>query len=333
MMRLPDHWTWDFWTVDSGSEYHVFFLRASRALQDPERRHRRASIGHAVSSDLREWQLLPDALVASDSPAFDDLATWTGSIVRDPTGIWRMFYTAVSRKDNGMVQRIAAATSTDLTVWHKDPAGPILEADPQYYEADYDIETWHDLAWRDPWVMPDPQGHGWHMLITARSQTGAPHDRGVIGHARSGDLRSWTVEPPLSENAGFGQLEVLQFHRVAGRGVVLFSCLRSELGEERAETGTTGGIWAVACEDPTQGVDISEATLLTDNRLYAGRLVDDREGRTVLLAFHHTGVDGNFIGGLSDPIPVGWDEEGCLRAVGDRLDTRTAITTLENNHV
>ena len=34
--------TWDFWFADTGDAYHVFFLRASRALQDPHRRHRRA---------------------------------------------------------------------------------------------------------------------------------------------------------------------------------------------------------------------------------------------------------------------------------------------------
>src|SRR5439155_2266683 len=81
MLELPDSWTWDFWLADTGAEYHLFFLRASRALLDPDRRHYRASVGHAVSTDLVNWDLLPDALVPSDSPAWDDLATWTGSVV------------------------------------------------------------------------------------------------------------------------------------------------------------------------------------------------------------------------------------------------------------
>jgi len=42
MLRLPDSWVWDFWFADTGEAYHVFFLRASRALKDPHRRHRRA---------------------------------------------------------------------------------------------------------------------------------------------------------------------------------------------------------------------------------------------------------------------------------------------------
>ena len=72
-MRLPDHWVWDSWPArDDDGTHHLFFLRASRALLDPDRRHNRASIGHARSGDLVEWELLPDALVAADEPAWDD---------------------------------------------------------------------------------------------------------------------------------------------------------------------------------------------------------------------------------------------------------------------
>ena len=105
-LRLDDHWVWDSWLVEDGADYHLFFLRASRALHDPYRRHRRAAVGHAVSSDLRNWQLLPDALVHADVLAWDDLATWTGSVVRDPAGGWRL-----SRTRNQVVDRTAPARS------------------------------------------------------------------------------------------------------------------------------------------------------------------------------------------------------------------------------
>src|SRR6266536_286792 len=155
---------WDFWLADTGEEYHLFFLRASRALHDPHRRHRRASIGHARSTDLRDWTLLPDALVPADSPAFDDLATWTGSVVQAPDGTWHMFYTGISRREDGLDQRIGVATSDDLVTWHKRPESPILTADPRWYER-LGTRNWFDEAWRDPWVFPDPGGDGWHMLI------------------------------------------------------------------------------------------------------------------------------------------------------------------------
>jgi hypothetical protein len=28
------------------------------------------------------------------------------------------------------------------------------------------------------------------------------------------------------------------------------------------------------------------------------------------MAFHHTGADGRFVGGVSDPMPVRWREDG-----------------------
>jgi beta-fructofuranosidase len=40
MLRLPGAWVWDFWLADDGDRYHLFFLFASRALQDERRRHR-----------------------------------------------------------------------------------------------------------------------------------------------------------------------------------------------------------------------------------------------------------------------------------------------------
>ncbi|HEV2921661.1 MAG TPA: glycosyl hydrolase family 32, partial [Actinomycetota bacterium] len=71
MLRLPGAWVWDFWLADDGDRYHLFFLFASRALQDEQRRHRRAAIGHAVSDDLRTWVQVGDVVTASEAPAFD----------------------------------------------------------------------------------------------------------------------------------------------------------------------------------------------------------------------------------------------------------------------
>lgn len=305
MLQLPDHWIWDFWFADTGTEYHVFFLRASRALIDPERRHKRASIGHAVSTDLRTWTLLADALVPSDEPAFDDNATWTGSIVRDETGVWRMFYTGISRQDGGRIQRIGMATSTDLLVWEKDPAGPICVSDPRWYEAD--PASSGEVAWRDPWVFADPKGGGWHMLITAKSVTGEPGDRGVVGHATSTDLHSWQIGPPLSApGSGFVHCEVFQVEQIDGRPVLIFSCPRTELTPRMRRTWGQGGIWVVPADTVIGPFDLDRATLLLGQTHYVGRLIRDRTGQWVMLAFFYEDTAGRFIGGLCDPTPVGW---------------------------
>jgi beta-fructofuranosidase len=303
MLELPDSWVWDFWFADDGDRYHLFFLYASRALHDPERRHGRASVGHAVSDDLRNWTRVPDALVRGDAPAFDDVATWTGSVVRAADGTWHMFYTGGTERDGALIQSIGLATSDDLITWHKYEGNPIASADSRWYEK-YDGTTWFDEAWRDPWVYPDPAGDGWHMLITGRANHGPVDDRGVVAHARSLDLLHWEVEPPLSEpRAGFGQLEVFQVEVIDGRVVLLFNCLRGELSAAKKETAGSGGVWSLIADSVTGPFDISRATPLTDDSLYVGRLVKDRDGTWQLLAFHNNGPEG-FIGSISDPMPV-----------------------------
>ncbi|UUE21441.1 glycosyl hydrolase family 32 [Microbacterium sp. J1-1] len=305
---LPDSWVWDFWFADDGEQYHLFFLYASRALHDPERRHYRASIGHATSLDLVEWTRGPDALVRGDAPAFDDLATWTGSTVRHPDGTWFLFYTGASLSDGGKnIQSIGYATSSDLVEWHKAPH-PVLNAQAPWYET-VDSGAWHDEAFRDPWVFPDPEGDGWHMYVTARAPHGPVEGRGVIGHAWSADLREWELREPLSvpSDDGFGQLEVVQVEVVDGRPVLLFSCLAEHSMPSRRPAA--GGTWAVAADSVLGPFDISRAEPLTGDDLYVGRLLRRRDdGRWLLFAFRNRGDDGHFVGGITDPMPVEWVE-------------------------
>jgi len=310
-----DVWTWDMWFADDGDNYHVFYLKASRALGDPERRHRYPTVGHAVSRDLLAWTEVADALIISDSPAFDDATTWTGSVVKAPDGTWRMFYTGTSRAEDTLVQRVGVASSPDLVTWTKHSTEALSEADPAWYET-YD-GSWHDEAWRDPWVFQDPEGQGWHMLVTARANHGETFNRGVIGHATSADLETWTTQPPLSEpGAGFGQLEVPQVATVDGRHVLIFCCMPAEYSPELRATGVTGGTWAVTIDSPTGPYDVSQAYPLTGTDLYAGRLVQRRDdGRWFLFAFHNIDADGNFIGALSSPMPVAWGDDGRLAVV------------------
>src|SRR5438477_10851503 len=110
-LRLPDKWVWDFWLARD-TRHHVFYLQAPRSLGRSELRHHSASIGHAVSRDLRAWEVLPDALHPGPAGSWDDLATWTGSVV-EHAGCWQMLYTGINRSERGLIQRIGLATSDD----------------------------------------------------------------------------------------------------------------------------------------------------------------------------------------------------------------------------
>jgi hypothetical protein len=62
-----------------------------------------------------------------------------------------MLYSGINRSEGGLVERIGLATSADLFVWQKEPANPILEADPRWYEL-LDLSSWYGLE--QPRVAP-----------------------------------------------------------------------------------------------------------------------------------------------------------------------------------
>lgn len=309
MFDLPDDWVWDFWVCRREELLHAFFLKAPRTLVDPERRHRHASAGHAVSQDLSTWTYLGDALQPQRPPAFDDLAIWTGCVVEAPGGDWRMFTTGLSTADDGLVQRIGVARSPDLTTWRREPKA-LLEADPRWYAT---VDSGEAVThWRDPWVFH--AGDTWHLLATARS---AATGGAVVAHAVSPDLEAWEVCPPISAaSRRFLQTEVVSALPVQGRWVLLFSCLSDVMP---SDPPGAGGVWSVPLPDgvfdaPADGsgcvVDLDRAVRLTDEDLYVGRLVPLPDGDVRFLAFRNRDATGRFVGGLIDPRPVEWLPDG-----------------------
>lgn len=308
---LADHWVWDFWLADDGSLFHMFFLHAPHALGHEHLRHRNARIGHATSSDLTNWTVHGRAFEAGEPGAFDETATWTGSVVRGPDGLWRMFYTGsrfLFPDKHTNIETVGVATSPDLYSWTKHP-GPVTVADPRWYET-LGSSSWPEEAWRDPWVFPSADGTLWHMLVTARANSGDELDRGVIGHATSTDLESWTVQPPLNRTGGgFQHLEVPQVAKVGSRTHLIFSCDSTKLAGNRS--GGMGGIWSVVADAAEGPYPITTAKLLVPERLYSGRVIEDRNGRPVLLAFRNRSDDGSFAGTITDPLPL-VDRDGGL---------------------
>ena len=298
--RLPDHWVWDSWLADDGENYHLFFLRASRALIDPDRRHFRAAIGHAMSPDLEQWTLLPDALVSADTPAWDDLATWTGCTVQSSDGSWHLFYTGVSRAENGLKQRIGSAVSEDLVTWTRSEMPP-LEADPLWYEK-LGEGTWPDEAWRDPFVFFDEATRLWQMVITARSRTGDPDQRAVVGHAVSVDLTHWEIRPPLSPPNAFGEMEVIQSREVHGEAVLIFSCLPDKAPGMTFDAANTG-TWIARGESMLGPWDLAGSSSFFLPGVYAVQLFRKRDGEWVVFGFQNN-VEGRFLGEIAPPVPL-----------------------------
>jgi len=309
MLAPDDRWIWDFWHVQDNGIHHLYYLQAPKSLGDPELRHRNATIGHATSRDLIDWTEHGTVLRPGGPGTVDATATWTGSIVRGDDGLWRMFYTGstfLSPDSTTNVETIVVAVSSDLHHWTKDDTFA-LAADPTWYEKLGD-SSWPEEAWRDPWVYRDETGL-WHMLITARANTGEVMERGVVGHATSKDLRSWTVRPPLSEpGEGFAHLEVLQRVSINDQTFMIFSAHKTVVAARRCDPASATGTWATAWTDH---IDLEHARNITGAELYSGRVVG-HNGLPVLLGFLLDVNGQGFVGGVSDPVNL----EGLLLMSG-----------------
>ena len=319
-LYLPDKWVWDFWLAQDGADYHILYLQAPRALKDETARHWHVSIGHAVSQDLINWQILPDALApsAADTNAWDNYTTWTGSIIAH-AGTWHLLYTGTNRAEQGLIQRIGLATSDDLIHWKKHPANPIIVTDPRWYET-LDRTAWYEQAWRDPNVFQHKDQ--FHCYITARSRWGHKSGRGVIAHARSRDLVEWEVSGPVSEPGEFGHLEVPRLVGIEGRWYLFFSVGHKHYSERRRQRPDlkllTGTHYLVA-DSPLGPFKLTTSEFLLGDKqgtYYSGGPVQDPNGEWVLLAVRTQTPKGHFVGEISDPFSLELAAHGRLRISG-----------------
>lgn len=314
MLRLVDSWVWDSWYVADGPLTHAFYLRASRALGDPERRHHHPLVGHSVSDDLAEWRELPDALCQAEPGAFDDQGIWTGSAVRGDDGRWHLFYTGISHAHLARIQRIGHAVSDDLVTWTRVSDEPCVSADPRWYRT---FAAFGDEPWRDPWVFRH-EGR-WRMLITAKSAhasatgPGAEGGAGCIATAVSDDLFSWTVEEPLARDLGLEQLEVLQTLEVDGQWVCVFCMCDRDV--RRPGLPKVTGTWSMPCDGPAGPFHPERAEPIDVRGNYAGRIVQLPQGGQALMAFVDVDAQGGFGGMLGNPVPVMLTDRGTLSPV------------------
>ena len=326
VIALEKKWIWDSWYVNDGTRWHGFFLQADKSLDDPDLRHFNVSQGHAVSDDLTNWTHLGTCLAPSAEPAWDDYTTWTGSVIQGDDSTWHLFYTGSRHSEDGMYQRIGHATSKDLHSWERVGDGRCLDLTgpaAQYYETEHMVGHWHDRAMRDPWVMRDPAGSGWLMFFTARIPDVAEANAGgAIGFAKSPDLMTWTLQPPVF-SGGFGQLEVPQVFRVEEKWYCLF-CTSSQHWSEgyrqsNPQSPVTGNHYLIA-DDPRGPWQIAPGPFLDGAepcRRYAARILETDQGLRIL--GFADGGKAQFGGYVMNPEPVVVGADGLLSVVPTAL--------------
>ncbi|RMF37543.1 MAG: glycosyl hydrolase [Planctomycetota bacterium] len=209
-------------------------------------------IAHAVSTDGIRWRRVNNALFIADPGSWDDLMLWTMHVSADPhrPGCWRMFYTGLSRREQGRIQRIGMAVSDDLFHWRKAPThwtddrgahdpqpvqaarrvcqqqvasrhySPVdatscfpLEPDPRFYESRLDEgRAW--VSFRDPYFFHDGQT-GW-LIASARVKDGPVIRRGCVGVLREAEPNRFESLPPLHHPGLYDDVEVPNLLQIDG---------------------------------------------------------------------------------------------------------------------
>jgi beta-fructofuranosidase len=324
VLALNDKWIWDFWLVKNQEDWHIYFLQADNTLPDPEMRHRNVTQGHAVSQDLENWKPLGTCFKPSETYAWDDWTTWTGSVIQGPDKTWHLFYTGTQRIGDGLIQRIGHATSQDMHSWRRVGNGLCLDlAGPNasLYE-EYTPGHWPDRAMRDPWVMKNPDGDGWIMYFTARVPGHKePNAGGAVGYATSSDLNTWALQAPVYVGGEFGQLEVPQVFKYGEHWYCSF-CTAAEHWSENYKAGNpqrpvTGNSYLMA-QSHLGPWTAAKPFLDGSNpcKRYAGKIVE-QNGKLFIMGFLYIDADGKFVGRVSDPVPLSVGIDGILKVEED----------------
>jgi len=201
-------------------------------------------IAHAISDNAINWRRVDNAIYIGNPGSWDDLMLWTMHVTPDPhqPGLWRMFYTGLSRREQGLIQRLGMATSADLYRWKKssvdwqdlrgksDPPkikaalkdlvptestnleSPIdsnscfpLSPDPKFYEAALDGERgW--ISFRDPFYFRDGD-RGW-LLAAARVDHGPLVRRGCVAAMEETKPNHFSAVQPLHSPHLYDDVEV-----------------------------------------------------------------------------------------------------------------------------
>ncbi|QDU58521.1 glycoside hydrolase family protein [Aeoliella mucimassa] len=296
-------------------------------------------IAHAVSTDAINWRRVNNALFIGDPGSWDDLMLWTMSVSPDPhqPNRWRMFYTGLSRREQGDVQRIGLAVSDDLYHWRKTPVNwfdhrgahdpplvrqarqmaleqplscrhaPIdtasdlpLEPSPEFYESTVD-EGREWVSFRDPYYYREGD-RGW-LIMAARTKEGPVVRRGCVGVMEEVAPGKFEARPPLHHPGLYDDIEVPNLLKIEEE-YYLIGSLREDAKIRYWHTSKIGSPWRSYYDN----------VLLAQGN-YAARVCQDDKGWLLWNFFSLGGPDRTSNNLMPPPKRLSRASNGLLRAI------------------
>lgn len=304
MLQVPGCHLGDAWFFIAGARAHCFFLFCAADLP----RHVAWDIGHASSSDLRNWSFHGKALERGAPPAWDGQTLATGSVLPYRDRYW-MAYTG---NWFGPEPAIGLAYSSDLYAWKKLPTNPVTRIDERHYTA-ASRGSRKIPHWRDPFLRVIGDHVCQFVCATAAHSASA---FGTIGMARSRDMQSWELCPPLDIDPFCEELECPQLISHADRHYLLFSTLRDLIAPERRPSTRIGEgeMFSMVGETPLGPFRLLDPSPVLPaefpERIYAGQVVWFDGSPYLLGTIWSDGGDR-----ISDPVRLEFTATG-IRAAG-----------------
>lgn len=163
------------------------------------------------TSDLSTWSKPVEAVKVGEQGS-PDLWTGSGSVIADPAGGYRLFYTGHDPKGVPTEVTMVARATSVKGPWIKDPQATFA-GKPTYDQRDF----------RDPFVMWNPKAKAYWMVLTSRQKFDA-----VIALYTSPDLVKWTAAAPLYSERSPLNLEVPDLFSEGDDWFIVFSDQREE---------------------------------------------------------------------------------------------------------
>ena len=203
-------------------------------------------------------------------------------------------------------QRIGVAESDDLTTWRaRRDGGKPWRVDTRWYASLAEDDTASE-TWRDPFVVRDEAGDGWHMLVAARARGAARLDDGVIAHAWSPDLVHWEARGTglLARAPASGSSRSRRCASSTGTHVLVFTCHPEEQSSARREEYGDFCTWSMTGDSLLGPWDVSRAApFRAEPELFAAPLVQQRDGSWAFVGFRNLEPAGILSFEIIDPVP------------------------------
>jgi len=253
--KPSDGWAGDFIPFYWQGEYHLFYLKDYR---DKVNHGEGTPWFHIGTRDFVRFADYGEAIPRGRVDE-QDLYIFTGCAM-EKDGVFHIFYTGHNphlRAAGKPEQAVMHATSSDLVHWQKDPANPILFADPNLYEI-------HD--WRDPFVFWNAEAGEYWMLLAARKKEGPVNRRGITAVAASKDLQEWVIRDPFWEPDLYFTHECPDLFRIGDWWYLVYSTFTERNITHYRMSRSLNGPWSAPVNDSFDGRAFYAAKTASDGK-------------------------------------------------------------------